>query len=247
MMILKFFRMIGKGCFFAVPFVVLAIGVVMISMHGILGSINPETMGRANLVRVMKFRDFRMLPPKTVTALTLRAETEFGRKSGNKPKFEFSETEKTIYVYFQNNRSEQKSFFETNLLLMARTRYFQWMNEYATISPEQQTVLMKEVVDDMKYWELMYMNFLRAVGLPIPSIAELIREFENMIEQFKIGATPEEVARIDHFKQQMNVAIITNEIQEKAQNLSGNISSTVSKMIDTFRIIPKKKEKEQKK
>jgi hypothetical protein len=242
-MIWKFFRVIGRGCFFAGPFVVLAFGIVMISMHGLFGSINPETMDRANLIFVMKFRDFRRLPPETVTALTHRAETEFGRMSSNKPKFEFSEAERKIYVYFQNNRSKQKSFFETNLLLMARTRYFQWMNDYASSSPEQQAVLMKEVVDDMKYWESVYMDFLHASGLPIPSMAELIREFENMIEQFKIGATPEEITRIDYFKQRMNTAIVIGEIQGKAQN----ISNTVSKMFDTFQIIPKKKEKEQKK
>jgi hypothetical protein len=239
--------MIGKGCFFSGPLAVLTIGIVMISMHSILGSINPKTIDRATLIRVMKFRDFRKLPPETVTALTLRAETEFGRRSINKPKFEFSETEKIFYVYFQNNRSEQKSFFETNLLLMARTRYFQWMNDYASASPEQQAVLMKEVVDDMKYWESVYMDFLRAAELPIPSIAELIREFENMIEQFKIGAAPEEITRIDYFKQRMNTAIVVGEIQEKAQNLSGSISNTMSKVIDTFLIMPKKKEKEQKK
>jgi hypothetical protein len=246
-MIWKFFRMIGRGCFFAGPFVVLAVGIVMISMHSILGSINPETIDRANLIRVMKFRDFRRLPPETVTALTLRAETEFGRKSSNKPKFEFSEAERKIYVYFQNNRSKQKSFFETNLLLMARTRYFQWMNDYASASPEQQAVLMKEVIDDMRYWELIYMDFLHASGLPIPSMAELIREFENMIEQFKIGATPEEITRIDNFKQQINTAFVASEIHGKAQNLSGNISTTVSKMLGTFLIMPKKKAKEQKK
>jgi hypothetical protein len=235
--------MIGKGCFFACPFVVVAIGIVMISLHSVFGTINPKTIDRATLIRVMKFRDFRMLPPETVTALTLRTETEFGRNSSNKPKFVFSETERKIYVYFQNNRSEQKSFLETNLLLMARTRYFQWMNDYASASPEQQAVLMKEVVDDMKYWQTVYMDFLRAAGLPIPSMAELIREFEKMIEQFKIGATPEEITRIDHFKQQMNTAIVAGEIQGKAQNLSGNISNTVSKMIGTFLIMPKKKDK----
>jgi hypothetical protein len=239
--------MIGQGCFFAGPFVVLAIGLAMISMHGLFGSINPETMDRADLIHVMRFRDFRKLPPETVTALTYRVEAEFGRRSPNKPKFEFSETERKIYVYFQNSRSEQKSCFETNLLLMARTRYFQWMNDYVSASQEQQAVLMKEVVDDMKYWEKVYMDFLHASGLPIPSMAELIREFENMIEQFKIGATSEEIVRIDNFKQRINTAFIASEIQGKAQNLSGNISTTVSKMLGTFLIMPKKKEKEKKK
>ncbi|MDR1270550.1 MAG: hypothetical protein LBK82_13595 [Planctomycetaceae bacterium] len=246
-MIRKFFRLIGIGCFFAGPFVVLAVGAAMILMHGIFGAINPETIDRATLIRAMKFRDFRTLPPETVIALTHRAEREFGRQSGNKPVFQFSETERKIYTYFQNSRSEQKSFFETNLLLMARARYFQWMNNYASASPEQRVVLMKEVVDDMKYWESVFMDFLRAAELPIPSIAELIREFEKMIEHFKVGATPEEIARIDDFKQRMNTAFVAHEIQGAAQNFSGNFSATVSNMWDSFLKIPKKNQKEKKK
>ncbi|MDR2756866.1 MAG: hypothetical protein LBC20_14300 [Planctomycetaceae bacterium] len=245
-MIRTFFCLVGNSCFFAGPFVVLAVGIAMISMRGIWGSIDPETIDRTNLIRVMKLRDFRTLPPKTVEALTHRAETEFGRQSDNKPVFQFSKTEKKIYAYFQNNRSEQKSFFEINLLLMARTRYFQWMNDYASASPEQQIVLMSEVVDDMKYWESVFMDFLHAAGLPIPSIAELIREFENMIEQFKIGATPEEIAQIDHFKQRMNTAYLAYEVQSATQNFSGNISATISNMFDSFLKKPKKNEKEKK-
>ncbi|MDR1963402.1 MAG: hypothetical protein LBQ50_06460 [Planctomycetaceae bacterium] len=246
-MIRTFFRFIGNACFFAGPFVVLAVGVLMISMYGVLGSINPETIDRSDLIRAMKLRDFRMLPPETVKALAKRAEEEFGRKSVNKPEFRFSKTEKKVYAYFQNNRSEQKSFFESNLLLLARVRYFQWMNDYAAASPEQQHVLMKEVVDDMKYWESVFMDFLRAADLPIPSLAELIREFENMIDNFKIGATPEEIARIDNFKQRMNTAFVAREIQGTAQSVSGNISTAVSNILGTFLITPKKKEKEQKK
>jgi hypothetical protein len=246
-MIRKFFRLAGTGCFFAGPFAVLAVGIVMILMRGIFGSINPETMDRTNLIRVMKFRDFRTLPPETVTALTYRAEKEFGRQSGSKPVFQFSKTERKIYAYFKNSRSEQKSFFETNLLIMARIRYFQWMNDYTSAPPERQVLLMKEVIDDMNYWELVFMDFLRAAELPIPSLAELIREFENMIEQFKIGATPEEMTRIDNFKQRMNTAFVAYEIQSAAQNFSGNLSATVSNMFDSFLKTPKKIEKEKKK
>jgi hypothetical protein len=240
-MIRTFFSLIGNGCFFSGPFVVLAVGIVMISMRGIYGQINPETIDRTDLIWVMKLRDFRTLPPKTAEALTFRAETEFGRQSNNKPVFQFSNTEKKIYTYFQKNRSKQKSFFETNLLLMARIRYFQWMNDYASASPEQRIVLMNAVVDDMKYWESVFMDFLYAAGLPIPSITELIREFENMIEQFKIGATPEEINQIDHFKHLMNAAYLAHEVQNATQNLSGNISTGVLNLFDSFLKRPKKK------
>ncbi|MDR0338610.1 MAG: hypothetical protein LBI18_16180 [Planctomycetaceae bacterium] len=245
-MVRKLFCFIGNSCFFAGPLVVLAVGMAMIFMRDIFGSINPETIDRTNLVRVMKFRDFRILPLETVTALTHRAEMEFGRQSNNKPVFQFSKTEKKVYAYFRNNRSKQKSFFETNILVMAKIRYFQWMNDYATASPEQQVLLMKEVIEDMKYWELMFMDFLRATESPIPSMAELIQEFENMIEYFKIGATPEEIVRIDYFKRRMNAAFVTHEIRNAAQNFSDNVSNAVSNMFDSFLKIPKKNEKEKK-
>ncbi|MDR3199100.1 MAG: hypothetical protein LBU34_14630 [Planctomycetaceae bacterium] len=246
MMIRTFFRLVGNSCFFAGLFVVWAVGVVMISMHGIFGSVNPETIDRANLIRVMKLRDFRTLPPETVKALTFRAETEFGRQSANKPVFQFSKTDKQIYAYFQNNRFERKSLFETNLLLMSRIQYFQWMNGYASALPEQRVLLMKEVVEDMRYWQLVYMDFLRAAELPVPSMAELIREFDDMIEYFKIGATQEEIARIDDFKQRINTAYAASEIQGAVQNFSGNISATMSNMLDSFLKKPKKNEKEKK-
>ncbi|MDR2117502.1 MAG: hypothetical protein LBP87_14090 [Planctomycetaceae bacterium] len=245
-MIRGFWRLIGGGCFFAGPFVVLTVGIVMILMHDIFGSINPETIDRADLIRMMKFRDFRVLPLETVEALTYRAEREFGRKSDNKPVFQFSKTEKKLYAYFQNNRSKRKSFLETNLLLMARIQYFQWMNNYVSLLPEQRIILMKDVVADMKYWQLVYMDYLYAAELPIPSLSELIQEFDNMIEHFKIGATPEEIARIDDFKQRINNAYAAQEIQDAAQNFSGNISATVSNILDSFLKKPKKNKKEKK-
>jgi len=96
----------------------------------------------------------------------------------------------------------------------------------------------------MKYWESVFMDFLCAAELPIPSINELIREFDNMIESFKAGAAPEEIARIDDFKQRMNAAFVAREVQGAAEHLSDNFSSAVSNILGTF--LPKKKENEKK-
>jgi hypothetical protein len=244
-MVQKTFHFLGNFCFYAVPFCAFIVVVVMISLHSVLGTIHPKTIDRSTLIRVMQIRDFRILPPKTVAELAERAEAEFGRNSLQKPVFQFSETEKNVYAYFQSNRQKEKqqqhpSYFETNLILMAKSRYFHWMNTYAAAAPEEQSVLMNEIVDDMNYWQTVYLDFLQAANLPVPSLAELIQEFDEMIEQFKVGATEDEIARIDHFKRRMNAAFVASEVHNATKNLSENVSSAVSNLLGTFSPLKKK-------
>lgn len=239
----RFFSCLG---FFGAPTLVLITGTIALAFSQVFGPFNPDKVDRATLIRAMQLRDFRTFSPDALRRTTDRAESEFGRKSAQKPVFEFSSTEKKVYAYFQEGRAGNpekgpSSHFETNLLLMARLRYFQWMNDYEAFSDEQRKALMNEIADDMKYWQSVYMDFLRAADLPIPSIQELIREFEQMIDRFKVDATPDEVARIDSFKQKMNQAIVARELGGAVRNLSGTVSSTVSGVFSTFLGTPKKK------
>ena len=212
-------------------------------MNNVFGSIKPEKLDRPTLIRVMQLRDFRQMTPEQVVALADRAEAEFGRNGAMRPIFDFTPAEKKIYAYFRDERTARKSFFEGNLMLMARTRYFQWMNDYEILSEVDRVELMRNVTAEMKYWETIYMDFLHAAELPIPSMAELIREFEKMIDDFKIGATPEEIVRIDTFKRRMNTAIVAGEVGGAVKNLSDNVSSAVSNALGTFLQPSKKNEK----
>ena len=96
----------------------------MIALNSILGNINPETLDRQTLVRVMQIRDFRQFSPELIERLTLRAEQEFGRHSPNKPVFAIPLLEQKLHVYFQTHRSNQQSYLERNLTIMAKARYF---------------------------------------------------------------------------------------------------------------------------
>lgn len=239
-----FFRFLGNCLFFGAPLLILFAAVLVFSTYQVFGPFDPQKIDRMTLIRIMQLRDFRQLPAEKISALTDRAEAEFGRDGAMRPIFEFSPTEKKIYAHFRGKDTATKSYFETNLYLMARIRYFQWMNDYQRFSESERVALMKKVTADMKYWETLYMDFLRAADLPIPTMAELIREFEKMIEEdFKIDATPEEIVRIDTFKRQMNTVIFANEVQGAVKNLSGNVSSAVSNALGTL-VLPRKKEKQ---
>jgi len=185
----------------------------MIALNGIFGSIEPETIDRQTLVRVIQLRDFRQFSPDLLERITDRAEKEFGRHSPNKPSIEMHPVEKRIHVYFQTNRATRQSYFENNLTQMARVRYFRWMHEHQSATPAQRAALMNEVVEDMRYWQELYFDYLRYLGQPVPTLPELMQDFQRMIEEFKVGASPEEVELIDSFAQTMSRALFFAEVQ----------------------------------
>ena len=184
--------MIRRLILFSLPLPFFAVCLVMIALNGIFGDIDPEKMDRQTLIRVIQLRDFRQLSPDLLNRLTDRAEQEFGRYSPNKPTFDWSAREKEMYIYFQTHRSSQKSYLERNLAFMAKIRFCQWMNEYHSVSLSRKAVLMNDVVDDMRYWQEIYFNFLRSLDQPEPTPIVLYQDFQQMIEDFKAGESPEE-------------------------------------------------------
>jgi len=204
--------------FFLIPLPFFAVCLVMISLDGIFDNIEPEKTDRQTLVRIMQLRDFSRLAPDLIERLTSRAEQEFGRHSPNKPVFAISFLEKKIHVYFQTHRSNQRSCLERNLTLMARVRYFQWMYEHQTAASARKAALMNDVVADMRYWQEVYLDYVRSLGQPEPTLAELYQDFQRMIEEFKIGATSEEVVQIDSFAQSMSRALFATEVQRSIFN-----------------------------
>jgi len=205
--------------YFLLPLPFLLVCFVMIALNGILGTINPETLDRQTLVRVMQMRDFRLLSPDLIERLTLRAEQEFGRHSPNRPAFELPSWEKKLHVHFQQNRSTQPSFMESNMTLMARKRYFQWMYEYNSAPRIRKAELMNDVVADMRYWQEIYLDYVRFLGLPEPTPAELYQDFQRMIEAFKVNTSTEEAALIDTFARDMSRALFASEAQRSIMNI----------------------------
>jgi len=205
--------------YFSLPLPFFIVCFLMIALDGILGNVNPEKTDRQTFVRVMQMRDFRQFSPELIERLTHRAEQEFGRHSPNKPVFELPSWEKKIHTYFQARRTEQQSYLENNLTIMARARYFQWMHEYQFAASNQKAVLMSDVVEDVNYWQGVYLDYVRFLGLPEPTLAELYEDFQRMVEDFKVGASPEEVAQIDSFAKDISRILFASEVQRTFRNL----------------------------
>ena len=205
--------------FFAIPLPFLAVCFVMIALNNMLGNINPETLDRQTFVRVMQIRDFRQFDSDLLERLTLRAEQEFGSHSLKRPVFTLSSWEKKFHVYFQQNRSQQPSYMEGNLMLMAKTRYFLWMHEYDVAGRTRKAEVLNNVVGEMQYWQEVYFDYLHALGLPEPTLAELTQDFQRMIELFKTNASPEEVMLIDVLARDMSRALFASEVQKSIMNL----------------------------
>ena len=200
--------------YFSLPLPFLAVCFVMIALNSILGNIDPEKTDRQTLVRVMQMRDFHQFSPELIERLADRAEQEFGRRSPNKPVFELRPLEKKIHIYFQTHLSEQQSYLERNLTLMAKVRYFQWMYEYDSAARDRKAALMNGVVEEMRYWQEVYLDYVRFLGLPEPTLAELYQDFQRMIESFKTDASPDEMILIDSFAKDMSRALFASEVQK---------------------------------
>ena len=204
--------------YFLIPLPFLAVCFMMVALNSILGHINPETLDRQTLVRVMQIRDFRQFSPDWIERLTLRAEQEFGRHSPNPPVFELPSWEKKVHTHFQKNRSEQKSSLEINLTLMAEIRFCQWMHEYNSASRVRKADMMNNIAADMHYWQEVYFDYLRFLGQPEPTLTELAQDFQRMVEAFKADASPEEAAKIDTFAKEISRALFTSEVQRSIMN-----------------------------
>jgi len=207
-------RTMFRLLYFSLPLPFLAVCVVMIILDSILGNIDPEKTDRQTLVRVIQMRDFHQFSPEWIERLTDRADQEFGRRSPNKPVFELHPLEKRIHVYCQTHRLGQPSYLEQNLTLMAKVRYFQWMYEYDSAGRDRKAVLMNTVVEEMRYWQGVYLDYIRFLGLPEPTLAELHQDFQRMIETFKTDASPNEITLIDSFAKDMSRALFASEIQK---------------------------------
>jgi hypothetical protein len=212
-------RFLSRIVFFLLPVPFFAVCLAMLGMDGIFGNVDPENMDRQTLVRVMQLRDFRRFSPDLVERLTHRAVQEFGRHSPRKPTFELPYWEKNVHTYFQTQRSSQPSFSEINLAIMTKTCYFQWMYEYQSATSARKGALMNDVVEDMRYWQTIYYDYIRVLGLPEPSLAELQQEFERTINGFKVGASPEEIVMIDSFAKDMNRALFFVEVRKSIMDL----------------------------
>ena len=191
----------------------------MIALDGIFGNVEAERIDRQTLVRVIQLRDFRQFSPDLVERLTHRAEQEFGRRSPNKPVFELPLWEKRIHTYFQTHRSSQRPRSETNLSVMARVRFVQWMNEYQSAPSGRKAALMNEVVEDMRYWQAVYLDYMRSLEQPEPTPAELYQDFLRMIEEFKVEASAEEIALIDSFAQSVSRTLFASEVKKTLMDL----------------------------
>ena len=207
-------RFFGNAFFFGAPAFLIVIACTVFSLRWLFEPIDPKNVDRGRLVRLLQFRDFRPLPPPLVANLSERYDAEFGRRSEKMPEFNFSTAEKRIYTHYGGTRKSTSTRFETNLNLLARAKYFDWMARFESLPRKEHPALMLEIIDDMKWWEELYMNFLRAAGLPIPSLAELMEEFDGMIESFKDGAADADIARIDRFKRQMVVGFAAHELRK---------------------------------
>ena len=188
----------------------------MLALNSIFGDIDPETIDRQTLVRVIEFRDFRRFPTDLIERLTDRVEQEFGRHAPQQPVFDLPPWEKKIHLYFQTHRSEQLSRFEINLTLMAKIRYLHWMKEYQDAPLAQKRALMSDVREDMRYWQAVYLDYVRYLEQPEPTELELLLESQRMIENFKVDASPENAKLIDSFAQSIVQSVIAAEASKKA-------------------------------
>ncbi len=217
--LIRLLQAFSGGIFYGLPpFLILLCGLAT-CLNGIFGPLdfdqNLVDTDRATLVRIMQLRDMRHFSQEELRRFIVRVENEFGRQ-GIKPTFDYGPLEKKIYAHFvkqrsrknQQNTPQTPATMEQNLMLMIRARYFEAMNDYEGRKFAERMILMRDVVADLKHWEAVYMEFLRAIDVPIPSMMELYRDFEKMIAEFKLGATPEEVARLEMFTRHLSAAMI---------------------------------------
>jgi hypothetical protein len=227
----RFCTFFGTVFFFTFPAAAVTASFGMTGFHTLLGTLEPEKLDRQSLGRVMLLRDFRRLPPEVTGKMLDRFEQEFGRKEGKKPVFHFSSSEKTVLAHFQNRRnrrSENPSFCENNILLLAETKYFQWARQHQAAGPKQKEKMMEEVLADLDYWQNIYFEFLDAAGLPKPSAAELLVETQRMVLLFKADI-PAEAELADSFAFAVVAAKAAAEI--------GGIKKTISRFFP-FSVLP---------
>jgi hypothetical protein len=227
----KTFYFIGNFCFFAVPiFIVLAVCIFSIWVSVIFGTNDPELVDRVVLIRQIQFRDFRQLAPAMLVRFTDRVEFEFGLCAKQRLRFKFSPFERYIILRYQNPNpaqlpmpTEQLSRCERNLQIIAKVRYLQWMTAVKNAAESERDAIMERIVLELKYWDVVYREFLTAVGLPQPTLQEALLQMEHLINEFKKNESIEHVVEIEKFKQQIIRTFTQYEIKKNLENITNTI------------------------
>jgi hypothetical protein len=208
---------------------VLLVWIFSIWVYFIFGTNAPESVDRVVLIRQIQFRDFRQLAPDMVIRFTDRVEFEFGLAAKSKPQFEFSPIVKRIILCYQNPNpasplpAEQLSRCERNLQIIAKARYLQWMTAAKNAVGSERKAVMERIVLELKYWDVVYRDFLTAAGLPQPTIEETLMQMENLINEFKKNESDEQIAQIEKFKQRIIETFTQYEIKKTIEKVTNTL------------------------
>ncbi|MDR1291669.1 MAG: hypothetical protein LBK06_10760 [Planctomycetaceae bacterium] len=199
-------------------------------MSIIFGTNNPESVARDVLIRQIQLRDFQQYTPEMLVRITNRVELEFGVDAGERPKFEFSPVEKWVVLACQSQAPnlpplpiEQVSQCERNLRIIAKVRYNQWITAEANATTSEREKIMERIVIELKYWDVVYREFLTAAGLPQPTIQETLMQTEYLVNEFKEGESAEQIERIENFKRNIIRTFAQHEIKRTLKDATNTL------------------------
>ena len=235
--------------FFSGP-VVLIIWICLLAwLIPIFGEMSPKNATRKNLTWWFMIRDFRQLPEDKRLPLIECYLKEFGRESGNKPQFEFSEfIQKQIVAVDtarrERNRQEMEVVKEPekllaisvpkqerNVMLLAKTWFFEQMRQYELADFNGKKERLTDMVAEIKWWQIYNEDFLLAASVKPYSVSESLKALEVIFIRWEAESSPEVRTQIVAFKQRLMAALINDGVSEV---VGGDVGKTVGNILNIF-------------
>jgi len=239
--------------FFSGPVVLIGWMVLLAWLIPIYGEMSPQNATRQNLVYWFLIRDFKSLPENKCLSLVECYLKEFGRVSGTKPEFEFSDFVQQQIVAADTARREriQKEWLvvkepdkllvipvplqERNAMLLAKTWFFDQMRLYEHADFNGKKEQLTAMVAEIKWWQRYNEDFLLASGIMPHSLSESFMELEAIFSRWIAESNPDDRRRITAFKRDVTAALIGDGISGVfggiLPNTSGNPSGDVTQKI----------------
>ncbi len=204
---------------------------VLPSVLATCGPIRPDQAARGQLIRWLTWRDLSCESPEVIACFVDRCEREFGRSSGKRIEFSFSDHEKKVLARYSNGKTPP--LFAKNVETLLKNLLLRTSRRFCESEKEERRRLVRECLADLQWWETVHADFLRATDQRMPTPMERMENFKQTLDRFRQEEGEETGRRLTLFLRALVAGYVAREINSAASGFAGALG--------TFGVIPDEK------
>lgn len=238
----------GNVFFFSAPVFLILIGILVYKTSFLFGPMRPQKATPFQILLWSAVRPMEKESDETIEQVLDRIEETLGRSSGKMTEIEVNSTVKNVVkhnlekhlqaleeyqltgsTFFGSNQtitipheetSSTTPLPEQNIKYLCKCWYVRTMNRYNAAEEKQKPEILREIVEDLKWWQRFYENVYYSCDLRPPSLINMLKEMEMAFDYFRESSSPQEYEQMIVFREKLKVAFITQEAKKQINQLN---------------------------